>query len=176
MLNRFQELLNSEKEDELNYINMSADGLITLSDDDSYSAVEYRVENKVEKYDEITDGIKALSDAEKNFYICQYYEMEVDNGGLCQFFVNSSRNATPYLSDCLEAIGAADHKKLFDSFIHDNMIDLNDLSSFIIYKDKDYYKLLEKYPFDCFDDSFYELEPLEDKLVDYVRKNINSFR
>ncbi len=37
--------------------------------------------------------------------------MEVNNGGLCQFFVNSSREFAPDLSAALDAIGALEHKK-----------------------------------------------------------------
>jgi prepilin signal peptidase PulO-like enzyme (type II secretory pathway) len=41
-------------------------------------------------------------------YSLYMFEMEVNNGGLCQFFVNSSRECAPFISEALEAIGATE--------------------------------------------------------------------
>jgi len=37
---------------------------------------------------------------------------EVNNGGLCQFFVNSSSECVPFISKALEAVGALDIKNI----------------------------------------------------------------
>ena len=169
LFTEFQKLIESDIDDELNYINMTSKELSKLSDEELYCAVEDRINNKVEEYDEILDGINALSEVEKHCYVCQYFNMEVENGGLCQFFVNSSRDVAPFLSESLEAVGAPKHKKLFEDFIRENEIDINDLNSFIIYKEKDYEKQLKRYPYDDFDDKFYNLKSLEDIITKYIQ-------
>ena len=58
--------------------------------------------------------------------------MELQNGGLCQFFVNSSRSLAPYVDECLKMVGAEEHRKLFAEFVANNQIDLNNLDSFRI--------------------------------------------
>lgn len=105
------------------------------------------------------------------------YDREVQNGGLCQFFVNSSRYFAPFVASSLEKIGAAKMLSLFSSFISDNSIDVSDLESFIVYDIEEYDAQTERYPFDAFDDAYYELyesEDIETLLLEYVRSNINK--
>ena len=149
--------------------------LKSLSDDELFSAVLDRTESKVDKYENISDGVKSLSGVQRIFYVSSYYEMEVMNGGLCQFFVNSSRDVAPELSECLDAIGADEHKKLFDSFIKDNNIDVHDLSSFIIDDVSEFETQNNRYPFDEFDNAFYELKPIQDLLIPYIKEHISEF-
>lgn len=170
-----EQFLDADLEDDLKYLKMSLEELCSLSDEDLYAAIVIKIEHKIEKYDDLVEGMRHLSNAERTFYVCQYYEMEVNNGGLCQFFVNSSRQVAPFLSNCLKTIGAIEHKELFDSFISNNNIDVKHLDSFIIYKVKDFEKQMARYPFDMFDDAFYNLEPLDQKLISYIRKNLNDF-
>ena len=175
MLKQFKEMINADMRKEAAYIAMNTEELSGLSDEELYAAAEARTVHKVEDCGEITDGIKTLSQAEKNFYVCQYYSMEVNNGGLCQFFVNSGRVVAPLLSECLKAVGAVKHQNLFDEFIMENKIDLNDLDSFVIDDAEEFETQAERYPFDEFDDQFSELPPLEDILAAYVRNHIQQF-
>ena len=163
------------KKDQKLYLAMSSDELKSLSDDELFSAVLDRTESKVDKYENISDGVKSLSGVQRIFYVSSYYEMEVMNGGLCQFFVNSSREVAPELSECLDAIGADEHKKLFDSFIKDNNIDVHDLSSFIIDDVSKFEAQNNRYPFDEFDNAFYELKPIQDLLIPYIKEHISEF-
>ena len=163
------------KKNEKYYLNLSKDKLSSLDDGDLFSAVLCRTESKVGKFDNISDGVKSLSSAERVFYVTSYYEAEVNNGGLCQFFVNSSREVAPLLSECLKTIGADEHKKLYDSFISDNGIDVNDLSSFMIDDAAEFEAQTERYPFEDFDNAFYELDPIQDLLIPYIREHISEF-
>ncbi len=103
------------------------------------------------------------------------YEYEIGNGGLCQFFVNSSRELAPYVSECLEEVGATEHKELYEKFISDNSIDLNDLSFFEIKDLEEYAEKEEMYDFDSFDEAYMELPFLADIITEYIRANINEF-
>jgi len=101
--------------------------------------------------------------------------MEVNNGGLCQFFVNSSRMVAPLVSEYMGIIGAADHKKLYDDFTSKYGIDLNDLSSFDIEEAAEFEEQNQRYPFDEYDDAFYDMEPLETYLKKFIRENVKDF-
>lgn len=116
--------------------------------------------------------------AKRIFYIVNYFDMEIQNGGLCQFFVNSSRLVAPYILECLIKINAVSYKELLETFIADNHISLDDLDSFIIDDVSQFEVQMSRYPFDEFDDSYYELyekEPLENLLMNYARQHIDDF-
>ncbi len=157
------------------YISMTSAELEALTDEDLFDAAWARTCAKVYNYENLLDGINSLTGAEKTFYIAEYYEMEVNNGGLCQFFVNSSREVAPYLDECLSETGAEEHKALFNSFITENKINIYDLSSFIIDDTAEYEYQTERYPFDDFDNAFYELTPIQEYLIPYIRNHISEF-
>lgn len=167
------------KNDPNHYMSISSNDLVSLSNEELFSAVLKRVESNSGNYQHIIDFVNSLSGADRVFYLTSYYEVEVLNGGLCQFFVNSSREIAPELAQCLAAIGAEDHKNLFESFVRDNTIDVCDLSSFIINDGDDDIRGFKiqrnRYPFDEFDNAFFELRPIQDYLADYIRAHISEF-
>ena len=93
---------------------------------------------------------------------------------MCQFFVNSSSECAPYISNALTTIGAIELKISFDNFIGENKIDTNDLSSFKISSIDEYEAQTERFDFDSFDDKFYEDENLHKQIIDYARKHIEK--
>ena len=101
--------------------------------------------------------------------------MEIQNGGLCQFFVNSSRSLAPYIEDNLNKIGATEHKKLFTEFIENNNIDVNNLDSFIISDVEEYVAQTKRYDFDSFDNKYIELPTLQSYITEYIKTNIEQF-
>ena len=101
--------------------------------------------------------------------------MEIQNGGLCQFFVNSSRSLAPYIEDNLNKIGATEHKKLFTEFIENNNIDVNNLDSFIISDVEEYEAQTKRYDFDSFDNKYIELPTLQSYITEYIKTNIEKF-
>ena len=171
-LNRF--LKNLQKKDAL-YRKMSSGDLPGLSDADLYYAVTVRTESKVTACNDLQKGIATLNDKERIFYAVNYLEVEVNNGGLCQFFVNESRAVAPLVSEYLGMIGAFAQQKLYDDFIGKYHIDVTDLSSFDIESFEDFTAQYERYPFDEFDDAFYKMTPLQDYLTKFVRDNIEDF-
>ncbi|MBR2876094.1 MAG: DUF4375 domain-containing protein [Clostridia bacterium] len=148
---------------------MGTEDLLALSDDDFYEMLFCVLEDAV--YD-IKDS--QINETQKLVYSLNNFEAEVNNGGLCQFFVNSSRECAPYISKALEEVGAVSLKSLFDNFISENKIDVNDLSSFKVSSIDEYEKQTERYDFDSFDNKFYEEEELHQLIIDYSRKNIEQ--
>lgn len=151
------------------YRSMSKEGLLALNDDDFYEAVECLCEDAV--YD-----IQAPTLLEEQIlvYSLNYFLREVNNGGLCQFFVNSSSECAPFISMALEAVGALDIKNLFDKFVKENNINLNDLSSFKIDSVGEFVEQTKRYDFDSFDNQFYDNENLYEQIIDYSRKHIEQ--
>ena len=160
---------------EQNYNNMSAEELAELSDSKLCEVLWFRIDYKVESFDDSFAGFESLNQYEKVLYTIEYFDMEYLNGGLCQFFVNSSRAVAPYVGECLRTIGAEKHAEMYDSFISANGINLADLSEFDTDSIDKYIILSQKYPFDDFDDAFIKLGLLRPFLEKYVRENINEF-
>ena len=160
---------------EQKYLNMSAEEMAALSDSDLYEAVWYRTENKVNAFEDISQGYDSLNSYEKVFYAIDYFDMEYLNGGLCQFLVNTSRAVAPYVSESLRTVGADKHAEMYDSFVSDNRIDLSNLSEFDTDSIDKYMLLCIKYPFDDFDDAFINLGLLRPYLEKYIRENLNEF-
>lgn len=175
MIVKYSRMKKEDDKRRRRYLRMSQEELKALPDDALFDALTARTEAKVVKAGGFIDGVDSLTDAEKVFYVASYYEMEVNNGGLCQFFVNSSRMLAPMLLDCLRKIGADEHAKLFGTFVADNGIDVNELSSFAVDSYEEYEKRCESYPFDDFDDKFYELDAITDLLTSYAREHISEF-
>ncbi|MBR5453625.1 MAG: DUF4375 domain-containing protein [Clostridia bacterium] len=167
--------IKEQKERESNYLRMSTEELAALSDDELFDAVLTRTEKIISDYEDIKDGFDAFNNEQRIFYGVSYLEAEVNNGGLCQFFVNSSRIVAPFVSGYMEIIGAAEHKNLYDAFIAKHRINVNELSSFDSETSEEFVAQYERYPFDDYDDAFYELEPLQNCLIPFIKKHIDKF-
>lgn len=148
---------------------MSKNDLLALNDEDFCYAIECVCEDAIcyGKESEITEY-------QVFAYSLIRFEAEVNNGGLCQFFVNSSRVCAPYISEALGTVGANGLKELFDNFISENEIDVNDLSSFIINDISEYEEKTKQFDFDSFDNKFYENDELHQQIIDYSRKNVDQ--
>ena len=162
------------KENEARYLAMSVEELSALSDDELFDAVDSRVENRIDGYKKLEEGFAALNEPQKIFCSLKWMQAEVDNGGLCQFFVNSSRLVAPLVSEYMGIVGANEHKGLYDAFVEKNGIDLSDFSFFDIVKIEEFEEKAQKYPFDEYDDAFYGMEPLENYLKKYIRDNLEN--
>ena len=157
------------------YLAMSKEELSALSDNELFYAIMVRTEQKAESFENWKDGVNALNPSQKIFYSLNWLEVEVNNGGLCQFFVNSSRMVAPLISEYMAIVGAFDHKELFDNFILSSGIDFSDLSFFDIHDLNEFEKKYEAYPFDDYDDKFYDMEPLETYLTKFVKEHLIDF-
>jgi hypothetical protein len=167
--------LEEIREREARYPVMTTDELAALDDEELFEAVNVRTENKVDSFEELTEGFHSLNASQKVFYALNWLEMEVNNGGLCQFFVNSSRVAAPFVSEYMGVVGADAHKKLFDEFIKKSNINVTELSFFDIEKIEEFEEKAESYPFDDYDEAYYEMEPLQTYLQKYIREHVADF-
>ena len=154
---------------------LAHEALSALADSDLYEAAWNRTNEKVESAASDQAGVAALPQPARVFYVIYVYNLEVFDGGLCQYFVNSSRELAPLLSDCLGEVNALDHKTLFDGFVRENGIDVNDLSSFKSNSVEAYLSQTKRYPFETFDAAFGELPALATYLIPYVRANLSAF-
>ena len=100
------------------------------------------------------------------------YDSEINNGGLNQFFSNSSREFAPIISDSLDKV--LKHKELFDNFIKENKIDLKKLESFDTDNVDEFIAQYDEYPFDEFDSEYYQLESLTNLILAYSKNNYNK--
>jgi hypothetical protein len=81
----------------------------------------------------------------------------------------------PYVSEYMGIIGANEHKNLFDKFVNENNIDLTDRSSFDVEEADEFEEQTERYPFDDYDDAFYDMESLETYLKKFAREHLQDF-
>jgi len=172
---QLNKIMEREGGKEEGYIQLSNYDLKDLSNDKLFEAIAARIEARVDSFDEPRDGIASLNASQRLFYSLYWLDIEVNNGGLCQFFVNSSHVAAPFVSEAMRAVGATEHQKLFDDFIAANQIDPCDLSAFDVKETREFAALYEKYPFDTYDDAFIDLEPLESYLKKYAREHLSDF-
>ena len=167
--------IKETQENEKRYLTMTTDELSALSDDELFAAIVARTESKVDSFDEWEDGVNSLNSSQKIFYSVNWLEIEVNNGGLCQFFVNSSRMVAPFVSKYMAIIGAEEHQNLYDNFVKKNAIDLTELSFFDVNEAEEFEEKAERYPFDEYDDAFYDMEPLETYLKKFGRAHLVDF-
>ena len=136
--------------------------LSTLSGDDLVVALAFPM-----------DDVSSMSPERKAAYTAACLELEVMNGGLCQFFANCP-DCVPYVAEALSAIGAEDHRKLYEDFLSATGID--PLNPVFQTEDMDEFsRLYELWPWDDFDDAYLSLTPIPELLEAYVQANPDSF-
>ncbi len=102
MKKQFKNSMAEYEKKQVQSLSMSAEELTALSDDDLLFAVIAKTEKKVDDFDDLEKGFDSLNQSQKVFYSLNWLESEVNNGGLCQFFVNSSRMVAPLVSGRLK--------------------------------------------------------------------------
>ena len=149
--------------------------LLNLSDARLYEQVYIQTLDLVWSYEDEETALASMSDACRTVYVLSIFDMEIQNGGLCQFFVNPSRLLAPYVDECLETVQAYDHQALFSEFVTDNQIDLTHLESFAADNVGEYAEQAKCYDFDAFDRAYVALTPLQNSIVTYIKAHIEEF-
>lgn len=173
MLKNFKELKKSVKESaELSnkYLQMTDEEVLAFADDDICDAIYERIGNKAEK----AGNFNSLSKYQLAFFIVYEFDMEIQNGGLCQYLCNSTGEKSNYVEYSLKTLSFDKTAELFSQFVKDNNIDLNCFD-----EDVDYDELLEKYDFDKFDDAYYELyeeEQIYNRMVEFAREKYDLLK
>ena len=166
-----QSIKEYQEKDE-RYSKMSSEEIKNLPDDELCDAVIRRISCKADEYDEY-EILTELTDTEFTVYVITRFNNEIENGGLCQFFSNSSNAVAPYVSKRLEIIGANEYKELYDTFVGKYNFDLNNLSEFETDDVDEFVDFYDKYDFEEFDNN--ELPPLADYLNKYILANRCNF-
>jgi hypothetical protein len=120
--------------------------------------------------------IKKLTEQQKNFYLNQVFEMEMNNGGISQYFFNTSGQYAHQTVNSLKAVGAektADIlQKAIDKFPKKTVPEDYNKRADILENLEDKNDEI----WDKFDDRFYEYaENLNELNLNYVRQNIDDF-
>lgn len=103
---------------------------------------------------EVSEKFNAQQEAAKAMHIVAIFDMEIQNGGLCQFFSNGGSPYATKVIGSLQFLGLEPMALLYKSFIEDHRIDPTDLTSFHCDKVEDFAALCAKYPYDEFDDAY----------------------
>ncbi|UUM11902.1 DMP19 family protein [Clostridiaceae bacterium HFYG-1003] len=149
----------------------------TMTDTQLLAALSQRIAPAIRALNE-RQVVEGLDGPARTLYLLNAFDREIRGGGLCQFFVNSSRALAPWIPDALLQIEASPYAQLYTDFTRRHQIDLSDLDSFAIRNLKEYEGQAARYPFDDFDRPFYDLEqvrPLASYLADYARKHRSEF-
>lgn len=116
---------------------------------------------------------ESLSPEEKTAYTAACLDLEIMNGGLCQFFANCP-DCAAFVPEALDRLGAAGHKALYAQFLADNAIDPLD-PMFQTESMEEFSQLYDFYPWDDFDTAYCALTPMSELLEAYIQENPDAF-
>ena len=130
---------------------------------DIYAEAVERIHKKISENTSPKYKLAKLSLPERILYVLDEFDSEIQNGGINQYFINSSRINAHLVSGYLEKINALDQKLLFDEFVYNCQIDFDNLDNL---------GELDDEVCDQFDEYYYDLNSLSDLLIEFI-KNYN---
>ena len=110
------------------------------------------------------------SAAGRALFVVLMFDMEIQNGGLCQFFWNCGVSYAKLLPDALKTVGMSDVADLYESFLSDNNITLDVIASYRE-RDPEYAEAYGWYDYDAFDDPYmkiWEETDFNQRIIDYA--------
>ena len=119
----------------------------------------------------------ALPKEVQQLHIAAAFDMEIQNGGICQYFANCGSDSALLVSDSLRAIGLEPMAQLYDAFLLTQNIDPADLSAFEWETVEDFVAIYAKYPeSNAFDEAYMELWTELDfcrTMLEYASAHLN---
>ena len=167
-------LMGEENERIQRYTALNTEELRALPEDELISAASARIERILQEKNELMRALFELTDPQRFFYIVRNYETQLEGGGLWQYLADFSYRMAPYLPESLRELGAEEHRALFETFLKENAIDLQDLTRFSTFELRKL-EAAEVNPLSGFDAEYRELRPLSCYLTEYIENNIDSF-
>lgn len=160
--------------------NMSSEEMLSLSDSRLADVIGMRIEQEEELFyeNEQNEGrafMSVLTEAQYIFAAVSAFAMEINGGGLSQFFTGGNYRFAPFVSEGLKEIGAVEIKKLFDDAMEKRGIDVEAVIDGARADEEAYLEMIRQYDFEDFDEAVSrskEKESLEKLLIEYSRKNI----
>ncbi len=161
-------------------LSLTPDGMADLDDEDLEAVLRARVFHILRNQFSCNYAlaVSGMTKATRTALILYMFNDEIQNGGLCQYFVNSTSKMAPFVAEALKIVGAVGFEALFTGFCTKNRIDLTDLSSFETDALDDYEALCERYSFDEFDYAYcdlYDTNPIEPLIAAYARRHLDEF-
>ena len=150
--------------------------LLELTDEQLFETVYLQNVDLVYSYPDEDTAFQQIKSEYRIVFTVSVFDMEIQNGGLCQFFVNSPETLASHVNEYLKIVGAEEHQKLFADFVRENHIDLNNLQSFRISDIEEFSQQSERYDFEVFDKAYSELPPLTYYITKYIKANISTFQ
>ena len=87
----FKGVSEKSREKSEKYASMTADELRNLTDNELFDAVYTRLCAIIDTANDITEGVGKLNPYQKALFISDYFDSEVNTGGLGLFFGNSNQ-------------------------------------------------------------------------------------
>lgn len=121
----------------------------------------------------LPEDFESMSTQRKTAYTVACLELEIMNGGLCQFFANNPE-CSAYVPEALSNLGAEAHLELYAGFLTDHNID--PLAPVFQTEDmEEFSRLYDLFPWEEFEEAYCALTPMAELLETYVRTNPDSF-
>ena len=120
---------------------------------------------------------KEMNENARIVYTAQRFEIEVNNGGIQQYFENNSGKTAPFLSTALNVLHAEQYLKLWKVFLEQTGMDSVTLSNIASGKAQDRLDAMSEEVLEEFDESFNKLESeetLEKRIIEYARGHIEE--
>ena len=99
---------------------------------------------------------QAFTEREQCCYSLMLLEQEIENGGVLQFFTNSSRRTAQNVGRAFQLIQCPEMYQGWEQLIRTNHIDPTNLSPFFCDTIQDYMQLAKAYDFSSFEELFYK--------------------
>lgn len=142
---------------------MTRQDIMTMDASNLFVAVGEMLEAKFNDENELT-GAQIVA------YTLYLFDLEVQNGGLSQFFTNSSGEFAPFVASALLAVDAVEYEALLAHFLDETAIDLETLEGC---EDERHNAAYGE-----FDDRYYtlyETQPLDEMVAAYIRAHADAF-
>ena len=143
----------------------------TMSSEEYNDILDKIIDLSISRFE---NGVESFNDEQLAVVSAIDYYNEMMNGGLGQFFINSSRIYTSVLSNSLGEVGALKHKDYFDNYITENAINVDEISSL---DEEEYLSKYGELTFNEFDRSFYDLNNTEELcgfIIKYAKNNYDK--
>ena len=124
------------------------------------------------------EAFDSLPEALRGMFVAAIFDMEIQNGGLCQFFANEGLAMAPLVGTSLRLLGLAPMAELYEGFARENGLDLAHLDGFQCETVEDFCEMYTQYSFDPFDEEYMRLWKSLDfnaRMLDFAEAHPEAF-
>ena len=123
-----------------------------------------------------TPGFMAQPEAQRALFVVLIFDMEIQNGGIAQYFWNTGSDYARLTSESLRTAGFDDVADLYERFVTENAITLSEIDSYRerFPADENWADLYDFHPFEDFDNAYikiWEETDFNQRLLDYAAQH-----